>query len=171
VWQYQVNNGRAPFCYIPDNFSNKFYNGTMPEQNLFLSISNPLMKWLLRTPLHGLASKSTLLVSVTGVKTGRTITTPVNYLRDGAACLVISSRTRTWWRNLRGNRECSLRLRGEDVRCSADVFEADEEVAQQLARFVELNPNAAGYLGIQRADQSSLRQAAAGRVVVRFHLP
>lgn len=148
----------------------------MAEQNLFLSISNPLMKWLLRTPLHSLVSKSTLLVSVTGSKTGKTITTPVNYLLDGDTCLVISSRTRTWWRNLRGRCECTLRLRGADIRCVADVFETDEDVAPHLARFVELNPSAAGYLGISRAadgrgDPSSLRQAAAGRVVICFHLP
>jgi len=32
---------------------------------------NTLMSWLLRSPFHGLLSKSTLLVTVTGRKSGR----------------------------------------------------------------------------------------------------
>jgi hypothetical protein len=56
---------------------------------------NSFIAWLLRSPLHGLLSANTLLITMAGRKTGRPITTPVNYVRDGDRLWVISSRDRT----------------------------------------------------------------------------
>ncbi|MBK6434209.1 nitroreductase/quinone reductase family protein [Candidatus Amarolinea dominans] len=61
---------------------------------------NSFIAWLLRSPLNSLLSSNTLLITMTGRKTGLLITTPVNYVRDGDRLWVISSRDRTWWRNL-----------------------------------------------------------------------
>ena len=44
---------------------------------------NSIMKWLIRSPLHGLVSKSMLVIGYTGRKSGRRYETPVNYVRDG----------------------------------------------------------------------------------------
>ena len=46
------------------------------------TIFNPFMVWLLRSPLHKLASKNTLLITFTGRKSGKKYTTPVNYASD-----------------------------------------------------------------------------------------
>jgi len=47
-------------------------------------IINPLMKLLLRSPLHTLVSGSLLLLTFTGTKTGNEYTTPVGYwVKDG----------------------------------------------------------------------------------------
>ena len=53
-------------------------------------------------------SKSILLITVTGRKSGKKYTTPVNYLRRGDELTIISLHTRTWWRNLRGGREVTI---------------------------------------------------------------
>jgi hypothetical protein len=63
---------------------------------------NSMMKWILRSPLHGLISKSTMLITYTGHKSGKLYTIPVNYVRDEDVLSVTSYRHRTWWRNLRG---------------------------------------------------------------------
>ena len=54
---------------------------------------NPPVKRLLRSGLHGLMSKNTLLLEFTGRKSGRALSTPISYyLKDGATpCL--SNRT------------------------------------------------------------------------------
>jgi hypothetical protein len=44
---------------------------------------NPIMIWILKSPFHKMMSGSTLLVTITGRKAQRTITTPVNYIKDG----------------------------------------------------------------------------------------
>ncbi len=57
---------------------------------------NPIMAGVLRSPLHGLLSQSFMLIRVTGRKSGRMISTPVNYVRDGSALWVTSQRQRRW---------------------------------------------------------------------------
>ena len=53
----------------------------LPEP-LFVII-NPMMRMLLRSPLHFVQSKSLMLITFTGRKSGRRLTTPVRYVRVG----------------------------------------------------------------------------------------
>ena len=63
---------------------------------------NPIIQWLLRSPLHLMVSKNMMLMTYTGRKSGKIYTTPMNYLAIGEAFYTISTRERRWWRNLRG---------------------------------------------------------------------
>jgi hypothetical protein len=54
---------------------------------------NPLMAGLLRSPLHALISHNTMLITVRGRKTGRALTTPVNYVRNDDELLTVSFRS------------------------------------------------------------------------------
>ena len=56
---------------------------------------DPLMTLLLRSPLHGMLDKSTMLITVTGRKSGVPYTTPVNYIRSGEVLLTTSFKDRT----------------------------------------------------------------------------
>jgi hypothetical protein len=78
--------------------------------------ANPLVKALLRSPLHGLASGRVALISVTGRRTGRDYTFPVFYRRDGTRVLIVPSapERKLWWRNLRQPASVRLRLAGEE---------------------------------------------------------
>ena len=60
---------------------------------------NPIVIWLLYSPLHSLMDKSTILVTITGRKSGKKYTIPVSYIRDGDTLLVISQREHTWWKS------------------------------------------------------------------------
>ncbi len=71
---------------------------------------NSFVSLLLRSPLHGFVSGNTMLVSVTGRKTGRVVTIPVNYVQEGDILWVLSYRERTWWRNLLTGAPVTLRL-------------------------------------------------------------
>jgi deazaflavin-dependent oxidoreductase (nitroreductase family) len=127
---------------------------------------------ILRSPLHGLMSGSVMLMTVTGRKSGTAYTTPVNYLSIGDELWTVSFRNRTWWRNLRGGAAVSLRLRGRVVQTTAQAVEPQAEVAQALAKLVEVSPGYARNLGIRRtpdgrADPSTLQDAARDRVIVR----
>ncbi len=143
---------------------------------------NFFVVWLLRSPLHGLVSGSTMLVQYTGRKSGKTYAVPVNYLRVDGALITISMRERTWWRNLRPAPAAShlatvtLRLKGQEVSAQAEVYEQPEDVAQALLAAVASNPRYAGFLkiGKDEAGQPLLqdaRTAAAKHVVVRFRIP
>ena len=147
----------------------------MAERNLFLKIGNPLMRWLTRSPLHGLISNSVMLVTVTGRKSGKKYSTPVNYQQQGNRLVTISQRQRTWWRNLRGGAPVSLRLRGREIPAQGAVIEDPKLVRQEVDVILLRSPGMARYLGISlevngSPDPRDLSRAARQRVIVVFTL-
>lgn len=136
---------------------------------------NPLMKWLLRSPLHGMVSKGVMLVTYTGRKSGKVYSTPVNYIRAGDLLLTTSFKGRTWWRSLRGGALVTVRLQGKDLPAAAEVVEEGQGVVENLAEIMRQAPQYARYLGVrldgdQEADLDDVRRAAQERVVVRTRL-
>jgi hypothetical protein len=105
---------------------------------------NAIMVGLLRSPLHGMLSQSTLAMTYTGRKSGKTYTTPMNYARvreaGGEVLLTTSFRQRAWWRNLRGGAPVGLSLLGKDVKGQAEVTETEPGVAEGLKQFLEAVP-------------------------------
>ena len=87
----------------------------------FTRLQNPLMKWLLRSRLHFFVSRYYMLITVTGRKSGKAYTIPVQYKQIANDVLVITSRNYIWWKNLLGGAEVKLRLRGVDVMGKASV--------------------------------------------------
>lgn len=63
---------------------------------------NPVMRGLLRSPLHSVASSNIAILHFTGRKSGRRMNTPLSYMRDGNTVRLLSSHDTHWWRNLRG---------------------------------------------------------------------
>ena len=109
---------------------------------------NPMMVWLLKSPLHGFISKNVMLISVTGRNSGRIISTPTNYLGDGNTLWVISWRDRTWWKNLRGGADVCVLLAGEGVEGCGQVIEEEKAVAESLFAYYRKTPQSAKYVGI-----------------------
>jgi deazaflavin-dependent oxidoreductase (nitroreductase family) len=104
----------------------------------WLSIGNVFVKLILRSPLHGLLSKNTLLIAVTGRRSGRQYTTPVNYVRDGERITVISQMERTWWKNLRGGAQVTVLLRGQTLTGTATAITNDDRpIADDLVAYYE----------------------------------
>jgi deazaflavin-dependent oxidoreductase (nitroreductase family) len=136
---------------------------------------NPMMIWLLKSPLHGMISKGVMLVTVTGQKSGKSISTPTNYVRDGNTLWVISWRERTWWRNLRGGANVRLLLAGKSVEGRGQVIEEEKAVAQSLFDYYRKVPQVAKYveIGLDAAGlpiSADCERAAQKMVVVRIDL-
>lgn len=123
---------------------------------------NRFANGILRSPFYGLMGDS-LVITVTGRKTGELYSLPVNYTQSGDTVTIISRRDRTWWRNLRGGADVTCRLRGRDVRGRANVIEDDEGVMTALTAFVQ---------GLRRVPKRfrDIREAASTRVVVEVEL-
>jgi deazaflavin-dependent oxidoreductase (nitroreductase family) len=136
---------------------------------------NPMMTWLLHSPFHGMVSKGVMLVTVTGRKSGKSISTPTNYLRDGNTLWVISWRDRTWWRNLRGGAKAWVLLAGKNVEGCGQVIEEEEAVARSLFDYYRKVPQYAKYvkISLDTAGQpvsADCERAAQKMVVVRIDL-
>lgn len=120
----------------------------MERQSFFNQVGNQFMKIILRSPLHGLLSGGIVLITVTGRKSGKAYTTPVNYLRQGDVLRIVSLRNRTWWRNLRGGSLVSLRLLGQDVKGWGTVIEDNQGVTAGLSAHLQQVPHYAKYFGV-----------------------
>ena len=101
---------------------------------------NSCVRGILRSPVHGLLSRSVLLLTFRGRRSGRWFTTPVQYAaRDGELVVVPGNAPRKqWWRNLRGGASVRVRLRGRDLDADAELVEgaaADRALATYLERF------------------------------------
>jgi deazaflavin-dependent oxidoreductase (nitroreductase family) len=122
--------------------------------DIMTALANGTMKVLLRSPLHGLVSERVMLISVSGRKSGRLYTTPVNYVRDGDTITVVSRTHRTWWRNLRGGAPVALRAEGKDLKGVAEAVVDDKEaVAKAL---LALHPRYSAERAARRAQDRVL---------------
>ena len=136
---------------------------------------NPMTIWLLKSPFHSFISRGVMLVTVSGRKSGNSISTPTNYLRDGNTLWVISWRDRKWWRNLRGGAKVRVLLAGKSVEGRGQVIEEEKQVAQSLFEYYRKAPQLAKYVQIS-LDAAGLPVSAdcerAGQkmVVVRIDL-
>jgi len=93
-------------------------------------IVNKVITLVLSSPLHRLLSKTVLLITFTGRKSGNTYTTPVGYSQNEKQISIFTHHT--WWKNLCSNPSVTLRLRGLDVQGRAEPIEDKQIVTDGL---------------------------------------
>lgn len=133
------------------------------------------MKSLLRSPLHSLISKSIMLITFTGRRSGKAYSTPVNYFREGDLITAFSLRSRTWWRNLRGSAPVTVKIRGQDLKAIGESVEDEKAVAAGLLAYLQKVPNYAKYFQVSvepdgNPDPEEVVTAAKDRVMVVVRL-
>ena len=77
-------------------------------------IANAPVRWLLRSPLHGVLSAQVLLLEPTSRESGERFVIPVNYVAQGGALWVGSDYS--WWRDLEAHPRVRVELHGEPPR-------------------------------------------------------
>jgi hypothetical protein len=134
---------------------------------------NPIMKWLITSPLHPFVSSSMLVITYQGRVSGKIYSLPVNYIQDGDWLYVISWRERTWWRNLRNGQGVELHLKGRDIKAVPQVMENEAGVVESLMTCFKLNPRTAKTYQIEmdsrgRPAVEGARSAAESKVVIKL---
>ena len=144
------------------------------RQARMMRVVNVPMRAVLRLPFATPLSANLMLVSYTGVKSGKAYLQPVSYARDGETLLTPGGGR--WTLNLKNGRQVRLRLRGRDVVAHADLVADPAEVERLLGVIAVGNPRAMRYLPIPRDGDGRLdRDALAAAIghgfrVVRWHL-
>lgn len=143
---------------------------------LLYKVINPIVKTLLKSPLHRTLSSNTLLLEFVGRKSGRPLSTPISYhIQDGAAhCF--TAKEYGWWRNLTAERPVTLTIRGEVYRSIPRVeFKNREQMQSALRDFLIAVPRDAPHSGV-KLDQNGvpidadIQQAVPGMVYLQFPL-
>jgi deazaflavin-dependent oxidoreductase (nitroreductase family) len=137
-------------------------------------IVNQAMKFVLRSPVHGMVSKSILLITFTGRKSGKTYSTPVSYSQSDDQVTIFTHAV--WWKNLRSGAPVTLRLRGREFQgLPQPVAEDKQAVAAGLIKHLRKVPSDASYYGVTLDDDGDPRpeeveKAAQTVVMVRIQL-
>jgi deazaflavin-dependent oxidoreductase (nitroreductase family) len=109
-------------------------------------VVNPIVRGVLRSPLHRLLSSPLVVLSYTGRRSGRRRSLPVMYVQDGSRLVVFATHPerKRWWRNFRdGGAPVDVRLRGEVVHGRAGVVSDPALVDEGRALYTARFPNAA----------------------------
>ncbi len=137
-------------------------------------IVNRTVKFVLRSPLHGIVDKQILLITFTGRKSGKTYTTPVSYSQSGDQVYIFSHAD--WWKNLLNGVPVTLHIRGRDLQGLAEPIAEDKQaVAAGLSQHLQKVPSDARYYGVTFDDHKNprveeVKQAAQTVVMIRVQL-
>jgi len=138
-----------------------------------LPVGNRLMRAWLRSGWHRPVNSTMMVLTLEGVRSGRTYFFPVGYAEDPEG---LATFTRfSWWKNFREERPVSLRLRGREVRGTAVAVRDPEAVAERFAYYLRRNPHDGKYFGGRvdrddRADPGKLARAAGRLVMIHSRL-
>mgnify|MGYP001240244645 CR=1 FL=1 len=119
---------------------------------------NRLVIKVLESPGHRLLSKTTDVVRFTGRRSGRTITTPTQYVStdDGLAIFVGNPSEKTWWRNFTEPRDVDVLVQRHWQAMSGRVVTCDEDpvlAARLLQSYLDKFPRARGIVQLPGSDK------------------
>jgi hypothetical protein len=117
-------------------------------------IVNQAMKFVLRSPIHGAVSKTVLLITFTGRKSGKTFTTPVSYSQNNDQVTIFTHAE--WWKNLCGGAPVTLRIQGHEFHGWANPEVEDKQaIAVRLAAHLRNVPSDAPYYSVSFDDHGN----------------
>ena len=119
-----------------------------------IHLVNPVLTFLLRSPLHNLVSDQLMLLTITGRSTGTEYTFPMLYDRNGTTISVTSHGT-SWWKNLRpGGQDVTVWLRGDERTGHAKLEEANQPVAEYAHEYFQRHGTTdANRIGLDLPDE------------------
>ena len=133
---------------------------------LAYKVANPVMKALLRSPLHGVVSKSIALLHFRGRKSGRDFVTPLSYVRQGHSVWLLSAHSTRWWMNLREKgTPVSLEIARETLAGKARLWDGDSEALRDhVRRYLTVLPRDAKFYGIELDEKNHPVEESIARV-------
>ncbi len=146
-------------------------------EKLTYRVANPIVKMILRSPLHKIASASVALLHFRGRKSGRAFVTPLSYVRDSDNIWLLSAHTTRWWMNLRDKHTpVSLEVARKTYTGKAQLWERDsDELRDRVRRYLCALPRDAKVYGIKLNEnrtpvEESLAAAAPQLIFVEIRL-
>ncbi|GAB3282393.1 nitroreductase/quinone reductase family protein [Parahaliea aestuarii] len=138
---------------------------------------NPVMRGLLRSPLHGITSHNIGIVHFTGRKSGRKLSTPLSYTREADIVRLLSNRSTRWWMNFRGDGvQVEMEIARKRYPATAVLLEGDSDALREgVRRFIRALPRDAKVYGLKldadrEVEEASLAAIAEQLVLVEIRL-
>jgi hypothetical protein len=125
-------------------------------------ILNPVMRGLLRSPIHRLASGNIAILHFKGRHSGRWLNTPLSYMREGDIVRLLSNRKTHWWRNLADSpTQVKLEIQRSHYQGDATLYDDGGELALEgIRRFIAAVPRDAKVYGLELDSHRQLSDAS-----------
>ncbi|MEZ5502860.1 MAG: hypothetical protein R3E50_09430 [Halioglobus sp.] len=150
----------------------------MSSSNSFYRyVLNPVMRSLLRSPLHAITSHNIGIVHFPGRKSGRKLSTPLSYTLEGNIVRLLSNRSTRWWLNFRGDGvKVEMEIARNRYPGTAVLLEGDSEALRNgVRRFIQALPRDAKVYGLEldangQVIETSLAAIADQLILVEIRL-
>jgi hypothetical protein len=138
-----------------------------------LTLVNPIVSALLRSPLHGLMSRILMVITYRGRKSGKVISHPLGYFKwDQDEVMAFTSAR--WWVNMLDGQPVTLLVKGQPIQARPTPIHEREAVINTLEEFKKrLGTDAVRGLPIglpkdREPTRADLEAAPAGIALVHF---
>ncbi|HEY9036817.1 MAG TPA: nitroreductase/quinone reductase family protein [Pseudomonadales bacterium] len=144
--------------------------------NGVFAILNPTVTALLRSPLRGILARHVLVIRFTGRKSGRTLSTPVRYVREGDRLMCLTGHEMRWWHNFKQPAPVQLLLNGRWQAATAQaVWQGEAAVSEAMVTLFTRYPQDAKLYGVRlnadgQPNKADIKTATPGAVLVVFRL-
>ena len=123
----------------------------MRIQNMFFAVLNPVMRILLKSRFHRLASRDITILSYRGRKTNRWYETPLSYVYREQNILLLSSYNTRWWQNFTDEPyPVELLVKRKTIRGMATLYSGQSEfLSSNVAFFLKQLPRDASIYSVK----------------------
>ena len=137
--------------------------------NPIYKVLNPIVKVILKSPLHSLMSGDIVLLNFTGRKSGRTLSTPVSYrvVDDSIHCF--TDKVNQWWRNVDNVDSIELVLKRKTLTGKPTVVSNDNDVITKAFNdFLTALPRSASFSDVRLNENKIPNKADVARAAKKL---
>ncbi|MEE3327758.1 MAG: nitroreductase/quinone reductase family protein [Myxococcota bacterium] len=149
----------------------------MRIEKLLYALLNPVVRGLLRSPLHRVGSRNLALLCYRGRRSGRPYATPLSYVREGSTVRFLSSRQTRWWTNFtEQSNPVEIEIGKQKFQGQARLFQENNSALLEGVRlFISRLPRDAVVYGIKldaerKPIEASLQKAIQQMILVEVEL-
>ena len=137
---------------------------------------NPLVVFILRSPLHFLASKNLIFITFQGRKSKKTFNIPVSYHREGNDLIALTLKQNLWWKNLQMLNRTQITLLGKKEDVGITIVDQDTQFIKEKMRELIIEKPIDAYFAKVKLDnnklpmEEDLEEASQKHIVLKFTL-
>ena len=137
---------------------------------------NPLVVFILRSPLHFLASKNLIFITFQGRKSKKTFNIPVSYHRKDNDLIALTLKQNLWWKNLKMLNRTQITLLGKKEDVGITIVDQDTQFIKEKMRELIIEKPIDAYFAKVKLDnnklpvEEDLEEASEKHIVLKFTL-
>jgi len=124
----------------------------MARSRMFGTIMNPIIKTILKSPLHPLMSDHSLVIRFMGRESGKEHSFPAYYHQAGNSLQVLVEKTEDGWRSLKNGANVRVTIKGNNLRGWAEAIQDSQSVKENFTQLLHVIPELSTELDVRQDE-------------------